>query len=147
MSTPYHQGAWKELTTKSKSSNEWLTDSDGEQRKRVGLVVDFVGVLRELKKALHFDSQDISGVIEDLEGLLHDFQAKMRKAVADYLKDDLGGDPDERLERVVYKLLLPPEVRKVFYESYKDIEALWEILSPSPELRDHIANYKKLSVL
>ncbi len=121
--------------------------SDGEQRKRVGLVVDFVGVLRELKKALHFDSQDISGVIEDLDGLLHDFQDKMRKAVADYLKDDQGGDPDERLERIVYKRLLPPEVRKVFYESYKDIEALWEILSPSPKLRDHIADYKKLSVL
>lgn len=121
--------------------------SDSEQRKRVGLVVDFVGVLRELKKALHFDSQDISGVIEDLDGLLHDFQAKMQKAVADYLEDDQGGDPDERLERIVYKQLLPTEVRKVFYETYKDIESLWEILSPSPELRDYIANYKKLSAL
>ncbi|MDR2745040.1 MAG: HsdR family type I site-specific deoxyribonuclease [Desulfovibrio sp.] len=121
--------------------------SDGEQSKRVGLVVDFVGVLRELKKALHFDSQDISGVIEDLDGLLHDFQAKMQKAVADYLEDDQGCDPDERLERIVYKQLLLTEVRKVFYETYKDIEALWEILSPSPELRDYIANYKKLSAL
>lgn len=121
--------------------------SDGEQSKRVGLVVDFVGVLRELKKALHFDSQDISGVMEDLDGLLHDFQAKMQKAVTDYLEDDQGGDHDERLERIVYKQLLPTKVRKVFYETYKDIEALWEILSPSPELRDYIANYKKLSAL
>ena len=32
-------------------------------RKRVGLVVDFVGVLRELKKALLFDSSDVSGAI------------------------------------------------------------------------------------
>jgi type I restriction enzyme R subunit len=121
--------------------------SDGEQRKRVGLVVDFVGVLRDLKKALHFDSQDISGVIEDLDGLLHDFQAKMQKAMTDYLEDDQGGAPDERLERIVYKQLLPTEVRKVFYETYKDIEVLWEILSPSPELRDYIDDYKKLSAL
>ena len=121
--------------------------SDSEQRKRVGLVVDFVGVLRELKKALHFDSQDVDGVIEDLDGLLHDFQHRMQKAVVDYLEDDQGGDPDERLERLVYKRLLATEVRKVFYETYKDIEALWEILSPSPELRDYIANYKKLSAL
>src|SRR5205807_5442367 len=47
---------------------------DGEGvRKRVGLVVDFVGVLRELKKALQFDSSDVEGVIEDLDLLLRDF--------------------------------------------------------------------------
>lgn len=121
--------------------------SDGDQIKRVGLVVDFVGVLRELKKALHFDSQDIRGVIEDLDSLLEDFKRKMQQAVENYLEDGQEGDPDERLERIVFRLLLPPEERKVFYETYKDIEALWEILSPSPELRDYIDNYKKLSVL
>jgi type I restriction enzyme R subunit len=34
--------------------------------------------------------------------------------------------------------LFDPDARKAFYEAYKDIEALWEILSPSPELRDHL---------
>ena len=37
--------------------------------------------------------------------------------------------------------------RKAFFEAYKDIEALWEILSPSPELRDHIDTYKRLAQL
>ncbi len=46
-------------------------------RKRVGLVVDFVGVLRELRKALRFDSGDVSGVIEDLDVLLNDFRSRM----------------------------------------------------------------------
>ena len=58
-----------------------------------------------------------------------------------------GGDPDERLERVVYGRFLEPEARKAFFEVYKDIEALWEILSPSPELRDHIEPYKRLAQL
>jgi type I restriction enzyme R subunit len=49
-------------------------------RKRVGLVIDFVGVLRELKKALQFDSSDVSGVIEDLDLLLKDFLDKIDKA-------------------------------------------------------------------
>src|SRR5437588_9387867 len=44
--------------------NRPYVDPQGIQ-KRVGLVVDFVGVLRELKKALKFDSSDVSGVIED----------------------------------------------------------------------------------
>jgi type I restriction enzyme, R subunit len=122
--------------------NRPYVDAQGVQ-KRVGLVVDFVGVLRELKKALKFDSSDVSGVIEDLDLLLKDFLAKIAKAEKDYL--DAGeGDADERLERVVYGRFLDPEPRKAFFEAYKDIENLWEILSPSPELRDHIATFKGL---
>jgi len=126
--------------------NRPYVDANGVQ-KRVGLVVDFVGVLRELKKALKFDSSDVSGVIEDLDVLLHDFQQKIAQAETDYLDAGEGGSADERLERLVYGRFLAPEVRKAFFEAYKEIEALWEILSPSPELRDHIATYKHLSQL
>ena len=115
--------------------------------KRVGLVMDFVGVLRELKKALQFDSSDVSGVIEDLDVLLQDFLQRILQASKDYLEVETQGTPDERLERLVFGRFLAPESRKAFFESYKEIEALWEILSPSPELRDHIATYKQLSQL
>jgi type I restriction enzyme R subunit len=124
--------------------NRPYVDANGVQ-KRVGLVIDFVGVLRELKKALQFDSADVSGVIEDLDLLLKDFLGKIEKATAAYLEAGAGG-ADERLETIVGRLF-DPEARKTFYEAYKDIEALWEILSPSPELRDHIATYKNLAKL
>jgi type I restriction enzyme R subunit len=110
-------------------------------------VLDFVGVLRELKKALTFDSSDVSGVIEDLDVLLQDFLQRIAQAQKDYLESDAGGSPDERLEKLVFGRFLTPEARKAFFEAYKEIEALWEILSPSPELRDHIATYKQLSQL
>ncbi|HHG4468384.1 TPA: type I restriction endonuclease subunit R [Pseudomonas aeruginosa] len=126
--------------------NRPYVDANGMQ-KRVGLVVDFVGVLRELKKALQFDSSDVSGVIEDLDVLLQDFLQRIEQAKKDYLESDAGGTPDERLERLVFGRFLTPEARKTFFESYKEIEALWEILSPDPALRDHIATYKQLSQL
>ena len=126
--------------------NRPYVDTNGVQ-KRVGLVVDFVGVLRELKKALQFDSSDVSGVIEDLDVLLQDFLQRIEQAKKDYLEADAGGTPDERLERLVFGRFLTPEARKTFFESYKEIEALWEILSPDPALRDHIATYKQLSQL
>jgi type I restriction enzyme, R subunit len=116
-------------------------------RKRIGLVVDFVGVLRELKKALQFDSDDVTGVIEDLDVLLGDFKEKIARAEKDYLDAGKGGDADERLERIVYGRFLEPEARRAFFEAYKDVESLWEILSPSPELRDYIATFKQLAVL
>ncbi|MCC6204602.1 MAG: HsdR family type I site-specific deoxyribonuclease [Hyphomicrobiales bacterium] len=126
--------------------NRPYVDGRGLQ-KRVGLVVDFVGVLRELRKALKFDSEDVNGVIEDLDVLLHDFRIKMTAAQVAYLDAGEGGGADERLERIVYGRFLDPEARKAFYEAYKDVENLWEILSPSPELRDYIAAYNQLAKL
>lgn len=126
--------------------NRPYEDAEGV-RKRVGLVIDFVGVLRELKKALRFDSSDVSGVIEDLDVLMGDFKQKIAKAATNYLDVGEGGGADERLERVVYGKFLDPAVRKAFFEAYKAIENLWEILSPSPELRDHIKTFKGLAQL
>lgn len=116
-------------------------------RKRIGLVVDFVGVLRELKKALTFDSSDVSGVIEDLDVLYRDFLDKIGKAKTEYLTIEEGLGADEQLEKIIYGRFLEPESRKVFFEAYKEIEALWEILSPSPDLRDHILAYEQLARL
>lgn len=126
--------------------NRPYVDTNGV-RKRVGLVIDFVGVLRELKKALKFDSSDVSGVIEDLDLLFKDFLERIAKAKADYLETAEEGSADEKLEKLVYGRLLDPKARKAFFESYKEIEALWEVLSPSPELRDHITTYKRLAQL
>lgn len=126
--------------------NRPYVDKDGIQKK-IGLVIDFVGVLRELKKALQFDSSDVDGVIEDLDLLMKDFLEKIAKASVDYLDAGEGGDADERLERLVYGRFLEPELRKAFFEAYKDIENLWEILSPSKELVDHIGTFKRLAQL
>ena len=129
--------------------------------KPIGLVVDFVGVLRELRKALQFDSSDVSGVIEDLDLLMRDFKGKIAEAKARYLDNAnggkvaeaqavysvAGGSADERLEQVVYTRFLEPETRKQFFSAYKEVETLWEILSPSAELRDHIDTFKRLTRL
>jgi type I restriction enzyme R subunit len=126
--------------------NRPYVDANSVQ-KRIGLVVDFVGVLRELKKALKFDSEDVSGVIEDLDLLLKDLLEKLDRARREFLDSDVGGSADERLEKVVYGRFLDPEPRQAFFESYKEIEALWEIVSPSPELRDHIDTFKRFAQL
>ena len=140
--------------------NRPYVDGEGHS-KSIGLVVDFVGVLRELRKALQFDSSDVSGAIEDLDLLMGDFFTRIAEARADYLVDaetDRGATPsqiseasaqyvagdDARLEQVVFGRLLSPDARKAFYAHYKEIEALWEILSPAAELRDHVDTFKQL---
>ncbi len=126
--------------------NRPYVDAEGIQ-KRVGLIVDFVGVLRELQKALRFDSADIDGAIEDLETMMRDLLGRIAAAAENYLQVEAEDSPDQQLEKVVYGRFIDPDARKTFFEDYKDIEALWEILSPSAELRDHIQTYKRLSQL
>lgn len=117
------------------------------RRKRIGLIVDFVGVLREMEKALRFDSRDVNGVIEDMDLLRRDLFDGLRKATADYFVEDDGGTADERLERLIYGRFRDTEARGRFFESFHEIEARWEILSPSPELRDHLDTYRRLTGL
>ncbi len=126
--------------------NRPYVDSEGVQ-KRVGLVVDFVGILKELNKALRFDSSDVEGALEDLDVLLADLLVKIDAASSEYLQVESGQGADEQLESLVYGRFLTEDARKEFFDAYRDIESLWEILSPSAELRDHIATYKRLSVL
>lgn len=125
--------------------NRPYEDEQGRQ-KPCGLIVDFIGMLRDLNKALAFDSQDVSGVIEDLDLLLDEFRRLLAQAQTDYLAP-LSGEPDKRLETLLYKTLLDPAARQAFIDCYRQIEGLYEILSPSAELREHIQAYRKLTDL
>ena len=122
--------------------NRPYEDEKGRQ-KPCGLIVDFIGMLRDLNKALAFDSQDVSGVIEDLDLLLVEFRRLLADAEATYLALQSGAK-DKQLEHLLYDVLLDPGARQEFIDRYRHIEGLYEILSPSSELRDHIESYAKL---
>src|SRR3546814_2110054 len=84
--------------------NRPYEDSEGRQ-KPSGLIIDFIGMLRDLNKALAFDSQDVSGVIEDLDLLLVEFRRLLAEAEGMYLAP-LGGGKDKQLEHLLYDMLL-----------------------------------------
>ena len=108
-------------------------------QKRVGLVVDFVGVLRELKKALQFDSADVSGVIEDLDVCMKDFLEKIEKPPKPTISTPARAAA--RTSGSSAWSTAGSSTRSRARRSSRPTrrsKALWEILSPSPELRDHI---------
>lgn len=100
-----------------------------------------------MRKALTYDAGAIKGALEDLDILMSDLHQKIAAAAVKYLQTDGSKTPDAQLEAAIFGRFIDPAARKVFYEAYKDIEALWEILSPDPALRDHIQTYKDLSKL
>src|SRR3546814_1360983 len=115
--------------------NRPYEDSEGRQ-KPSGLIIDFIGMLRDLKKALAFDSQDVSGVIEDLDLLLVEFRRLLAEAEGMYMAP-LGGGKDKQLEHLLYDMLLAPAARQDFIDHSRPIEDMYDILSPSPALSTH----------
>ncbi|MCX6972411.1 MAG: restriction endonuclease [Verrucomicrobia bacterium] len=115
--------------------------------KPCGLIVDFVGVLKDLKKALAFDSEDYSGVIEDLDVLFRRFRVLMDGPARIYLTRAKGPDKDVQLEKLLYVKFFQKDAREEFTELFKEIETLYEILSPDPGLSDDIADYNELADL
>lgn len=121
-------------------------EDDSGVKKPCGLIIDFVGILRELNKALAFDSDEVSGVIEDLDLLLAQFRQLMSTRAQEYLRAGFG-TKDAQLEQLLYERFLDKKERQDFIELYKEIETLYEILSPSPKLRDYITDYNRLADL
>lgn len=122
-------------------------EDDRGIKKPCGLIIDFVGVLKELNKALAFDSRDVTGVIEDLDLLLVRFRELMGTTGKQYL-ELAGGGPggnDQKLDRLLYETFLDQEEWQRFVEFFKEVETLYEILSPSAELRRYVDDYNKLA--
>ncbi|MBI4649736.1 type I restriction endonuclease subunit R [Candidatus Desantisbacteria bacterium] len=118
----------------------------GDIKKPCGLVVDFVGIFEKLEKALAFDSDVVKGVIENIELVLMKFKQLMIKDAKKYL--DLCKSPidDKAVEKAI-DAFSEKEDREKFFKFYKEIEVLYEILSPSTEIRDFIEDVRNLGIL
>ena len=66
-------------------------EEEGDVKKPSGFVLDFVGIFDKLEKALAFDSDVVSGVIENLDVLKERFAAQMAAESGAYLALWLAG--------------------------------------------------------
>ncbi|MCY4046640.1 MAG: HsdR family type I site-specific deoxyribonuclease [Candidatus Dadabacteria bacterium] len=111
------------------------TFGEGGKEKEYGLIVDFIGIFGNMKKALAFDSKDVSGVIEDIEILFEKFGREMERARG-YLKETGGGKGEKIIERFTDKA-----EREAFIEFFRGLQGLYEILSPDEKLRGFLDDY------
>jgi type I restriction enzyme R subunit len=107
-------------------------------------VLDFVGICENLEKALVFDSDDVSGVIQNLDVLKERFERLMDNEVAQYLA--LAEPPldDKAVERII-ETFVDKDARETFAKLFNEVETLYEIISPDPVLRDYIESYQQLA--
>lgn len=121
--------------------NRPYDDREG-QAKSFGLVYDFVGIFEKLERALSFDSDVVASVIQNIDVLKQLFEALMKEQAPKYLPYAQGFD-DKSKDRAIQHFE-DKALRDVFFKFIKQIENLYDILSPDVCLRPHITNYQHL---
>ena len=135
-------------------------ESEDGQRKTTGLILDFVGVFENLERALAFDSQDVSGVVEGIEVLQARFAEMMAQGREQFLTAEdaesaekrkvssassaLSAVHNDKLAEAVLQRFRDKEQREAFYRFFRELEELYEILSPDPFLRPYLEDYQRL---
>ena len=98
-----------------------------------GFILDFVGMFDKLEKALAFDSDEVNAIIKDLKLLKVLFQDEMQSQVPKYLALIERNFNDKDVDTLI-EHFRSPERRKEFFKKYKEIEMLYEIISPDASM-------------
>jgi len=109
-----------------------------------GFVLDFVGVFDKLEKALAFDSDEVNSIVKDLGLLKQLLKSKMENVVPQYLALVKRNFNDKDVDGLI-EYFRDKERRKEFFKEYKELEMLYEIISPDAFLRPFIENYATVS--
>jgi type I restriction enzyme R subunit len=123
--------------------NRPYEDEEG-RKKPCGFVLDFVGIFDKLEKALAFDSSDIEGIVKDIEVLKERFEELLQLAKRDYLSLIENKTKDKAVEAIL-EHFRDEEKRVEYYEFYKELSTIYEILSPDAFLRPYLDDYDTLT--
>ena len=115
--------------------------------KPAGLIIDFVGVFRRLKDALEFDSKDLSDiedVVQDIEILKKGFSEKITAMKSDYM-DRLSENKPDRVVSEIVEMFGDESTRQKFYARWRELEDMYNIISPDEFLRPHLDDFEKFA--
>lgn len=111
-----------------------------------GFVLDFVGIFENLEKALAFDSEEINAIVKDIALLKHLFKSRMEENIPPYLQLITQNFNDKDIDNLIVHFR-DKSKRKEFFKLYKEMEMLYEIISPDKFLRPYIDDYATLSAI
>jgi len=110
--------------------------------KRTGVVVDYFGVFDNLERALNFDESIREEAIIDWDKLRQSVPGEVMRCT-DLFPDIARQDSRSSLLAALARLS-DPDVALRFEHSFKNLERLWEAISPDPVLYPHRYDYQWL---
>jgi len=115
--------------------------------KEAGVVIDYVGVLREFKKSLEiYNERDIKWALISLDGLREEFVILI-KEILEILKGVPRDYEREALLKACEVLTTEEGKEKEFIEKYKNLRKLFELLGPDNIKLEYFEDYKWISAI
>ena len=121
-------------------------ETDAGEKKPSGFVLDFVGIFEKLERALAFDSDEVEAVITNLDLLKTTFATLMLTQAPAYLPYANPHGDDRDLSAAIAHFT-NKERRQAFFAFFKQLQSLYEIISPDAFLREYVPAYTRLADL
>ncbi|MEW6457002.1 MAG: HsdR family type I site-specific deoxyribonuclease [Acidobacteriota bacterium] len=115
--------------------------------KESGIVIDYVGILKEFKRALEmYSEEDIKGALFSQDNVIEEFVTLIRE-ILEILKEVSIDYKRETLLKTIEVLTLDEEKGKEFLEKYRKLSKTFELLGPNEIKLEHFDSYKWLSAI
>jgi len=115
--------------------------------KEAGVVIDYVGILKEFKKAFEiYSEEDIKGALFSYDSFKEDF-VTLIKEILEMLKEVSRDYERETLLRAIEVLTSDEEREKEFVEKYKNLRKTFELLGPDEVKLEYFEDYKWISAI
>ncbi len=119
-------------------------------RKNYGLVVDYVGVGKELAEALViFDKEDLEGVLgtEDIKKELGNLDYWHKAAMKYFAKVNFDNSNPEDVLQECMEILKPADVRAEFDAAFREFAKSMDFLMPDPMVNPFVKDFKLLGAI
>lgn len=114
--------------------------------KEAGLIIDYIGILKEFTKAFeNYTKEDISGILINTEDLVKEFTQKLDETTllfADVPKDRYDR---ETMTKASQTITSDEEDTKKFQANFKRLRKLFELLGPHPIKLEKLKDYTWLT--
>ena len=109
--------------------------------KQCGIIIDYCGILKNLKKALNFDESDIADCLIDFD--------KLKEQLPKHLKDfhHSYADSENKSPYGIADFLQKSDKLIDFKEGYKGVQISYETLAPDPFVLDYTKDYAEATKL
>ena len=116
--------------------------------KEAGLVIDYVGILKDFKKAFELYSKDeIKGALYDMEALRKEFLGIVEEILGIFKGIDIEKTDRDTLLKAIEILTTNEENSKQFLTKYKKLRNIFELLGPDEVKVKMFSQYKWISAV
>ncbi len=115
--------------------------------KEAGVVIDYVGILKEFKKAFEmYSEEDIKGALFSYDSVREDF-VNLVKEIVEMLKEVPRDYERETLLKAIEVLTSDEEKEEEFGEKYRNLRKTFELLGPDEIKLEYFEDYKWISAI